>query len=391
MPIFAAIQTYSQLQTHFDILIIGAGPAGSAAALALRQSGLRVGLLDKARFPRDKVCGDAIPGPALRVLSELGFEQEAAIFSEKEMVTSSRLFAPNGKSLTIRWVTKAFNSKRFDFDHFLLELVKKHAPTQVLEGHCASEIRREGEVVVVKTAERQFTCSLLIGADGANGASAKQLSGFHLDRRHHCAAVRAYCKGLPGLEAGVNEFYLLDGYLPGYLWIFPLADGWANVGFGMLSEAVAVQNLNLRKSLQAIVATHPVLKARFAQASILEKPVGFGLPLGSRHWPLSGERYLLVGDAGSLIDPLQGHGIDKAMLSGKLAAEQAVRCFQENRFDNAFLKQYDDQVYGRLYGEFKRNYRLLLCLNRFPRLVNLMVNMAQNKRLMRWMQWWMYG
>lgn len=378
-------------QTHYDVLIIGAGPAGATAALALRQSGLRVGLLDKASFPRDKVCGDAIPGPALRMLSELGFADEAATFPRKEMITSSRLVAPNGKSMTIQWVTKAFNSRRMDFDTFLLDLVKKHSNVQVLEGMEVSAINVEKDEVKVVAGEREFTCQILIGADGANGITAKQLSGFSLDRRHHCAAVRAYCKGLPAVEAGVNEFYLLDGYLPGYFWIFPLENGWVNIGFGMLSEAVAEKNLNLRKTLQAIITTHPVLKKRFAQASNLEKTVGFGLPLGSRHWALSGERYMLAGDAGSLIDPLQGHGIDKAMLSGKLAAEQVIRCFDERRFDAAFLKVYDQEVYRRCDAEFRKNYKLLLLLNRFPRLVNMVVNMAQHKKLLYWMQRWMYG
>ncbi len=373
------------------MLIVGAGPAGTSAALALRQSGLRVALLDKASFPRDKVCGDAIPGPALRVLSELGFEDEAAAFPEKEMVTSSRLVAPNGKSLTIRWVTKAFNSRRMDFDAFLLDLVQKHSDVQVLEEMEVSQVIVGKGTVTVTAGEQEFTCQILIGADGTNGITAKQLASFTLDRQHHCAAVRAYCKDLPEVEAGVNEFYLLDGYLPGYFWIFPLENGWVNIGFGMLSAAVADKNLNLRKTLQAIITTHPVLKKRFAQASIIEKTVGFGLPLGSRHWPLSGERYLLAGDAGSLIDPLQGHGIDKAMLSGKLAAEQAIRCFNANRFDAAFLKQYDKEVYRRCGSEFRKNYRLLLLLNRFPKLVNMVINFAQHKKLLNWMQRWMYG
>lgn len=376
---------------HFDVLIIGAGPAGTSAALALRQSGLRIALLDKAFFPRDKVCGDAIPGPALRVLAELGFDEETAAFQQKEMVTSSRLTAPNGKSLTIRWVTKAFNSRRIDFDGFLMELVKKFTETTILEGHCASKATVEGEKISVVTTQGILSCSLLIGADGANGITAKQLSNFTLDRRHHCAAVRTYCKGLLEMEAGVNEFFLLDGYLPGYFWIFPLGNGWANIGFGMLSAALAAKNLNLRKTLQTIITTHPVLKERFANAEIIEKSVGFGLPLGSRHWSLSGERFLLAGDAGSLIDPLQGHGIDKAMLSGKLAAKQVLRCFASHRFDAAFLKQYDEAVYRELGNEFQKNYKLLNLLNRFPKLVNMVVNIAQHKKLLNWMQRWMYG
>jgi flavin-dependent dehydrogenase len=232
---------------------------------------------------------------------------------------------------------------------------------------------------------------LLIGADGASGITARQLAGFTLDRRHHCAAVRAYCRGLPGVEAGVNEFFLLEGYLPGYFWIFPLGNGWANIGFGMLSKAVADKNLNLRKTLQAIISTHPVLKERFAQAEIVEKTVGFGLPLGSRHWPLSGDGFLLAGDAGSLIDPLQGHGIDKAMLSGKLAAEQALRCFEHDRFDAAFLTEYSKEIYRRCGAAFRKNYLLLRLLNRFPGLVNLVVHIAQQKKLLNWMQRWMYG
>ena len=110
-------------------------------------------------------------------------------------------------------------------------------------------------------------------------------------------------------EENFIELHYVKDLLPGYFWIFPLADGWANVGLGMLTKDLSRLKVNLKSKLEEIVREHPTISPRFAQAEKVGKTLGFGLPLGSKQRPISGERMMLVGDAASLIDPFTGEGI----------------------------------------------------------------------------------
>ncbi len=372
-----------------DVAIVGAGPAGTSCALALKDSGLSVALLDKATFPRDKVCGDAIPGPTFRALRSLSPELEDALFAleERHDVKASKVVAPNGKSFALSWYTRSYNAPRLHFDHFLLELVKSQTYTTVLEDFSVKTVQQMPEYVQLTTkSDQRLTARMVIGCDGANSPTARQLARFTLHRKHHCAAVRAYYRNVAGVEAGMNEFFILKNHLPGYFWLFPLRDGVVNIGFGMLSHHISRQQLNLKKSLDEIVTRQPILAPRFAAAEQLGKTLGFGLPLGSRKPPISGHRFLLVGDAASLIDPLQGHGIDKAVISAILAAEQVQVAFAQNRFDADSLKKYDRAVFNKLDKDFQRNYRLMRFVLNKPWLLNAGINLANTPLLQRWIR-----
>lgn len=377
----------------FDIIIIGGGPAGTTAALKLSQSDLKVALIDKAVFPRDKVCGDAVPGPSFKVLDSISKDWGKAMnqFSKSQNITASKIVAPNNKSFTIHWKTMSYNSKRVDFDNFLFQLVKEKTQTEIFEGVKINSIKSNPNSVRISgfNSEKEeviLKSKLIIGADGTNGITAKILANFEMNKNHHCAAVRAYATGISELEKTTNEFYLIQKYSPGYFWIFPLGYDSANIGFGMLSSKISEKRLSLKKVLKEIISTHLHLKNRFEKAEISGGIKGFGLPLGSRFAKLSGDRFMLTGDAGSLIDPLQGHGIDKAMLSGKLAAEQAIRCFEMNNFSADFLKNYDREVYRKLGSEFKRNYWALKLFTRFPLALNIITQFAQNQSIKSFLQ-----
>lgn len=133
------------MSKNYDIAIIGAGPAGTSCALALRNSGLKVALIDKSKFPRDKTCGDAIPGPSLKFLKEIqkDFITDLQGFEDKHKIKSSILYLANGESLEINWKTDAYNSRRFHFDEFLLNQVKKHTKVSIYEGIRIKTITRE--------------------------------------------------------------------------------------------------------------------------------------------------------------------------------------------------------------------------------------------------------
>ncbi|OGX88749.1 hypothetical protein BEN47_08365 [Hymenobacter lapidarius] len=376
----------------YDVAIIGAGPAGAACALGLRRSGLRVALLDKARFPRDKVCGDAIPGHALKALRQLDPAFAAALWQlePRDAVRRSRLVAPNGDSLELEWKLPSFNSPREFFDNALLELVRTHAPaTTILENTSLKGLHMAPDHVQLQpTHGPAITCGLVIGCDGANSVvGRKLLPEPRLARAHHCVGVRAYYENIAGAESGTTEFFLTRDYLAGYCWLFPVGQGRYNVGLGMLAEVVAAHKVDLKETMVRLLATHPALAGRFAEARQLGPIVGFGLPLGGgRVRSISGERFLLCGDAASLIDPLQGHGIDTAIQSGMLAAVQATACFAKQDFGAAQMAAYDEQVAEKIGRKLAKSYRLMRFLSTKPWLVNAAVRLARVPGLKRWVQ-----
>ncbi len=375
----------------FDVAIVGAGPAGTACALALRGQGLRVALLDKAQFPRDKVCGDAIPGHALKALRQLdpAVADHLWQLQPRDDVRDSRLVAPNGASLTLQWKLPSFNSPRETFDAALLGLVRTRTATAVLENTGLKTLTIGPDGVRLATTDgREITCQLVIGCDGANSAvGRKLLPEPRLARAHHCVGVRAYYENVAGASSGTTEFFLTRDYLAGYVWLFPVGQGRYNVGLGMLAEVVARHKVDLKETLTRLLATHPALAGRFAGARALGPIVGFGLPLGGgRVRPVSGARFMLCGDAASLIDPLQGHGIDTAIESGILAAAQAAACFTRQDFSAAFMQQYDAQVAHKIGRKLAKSYRLMRFLSNKAWLVNAAVRLARVPGLKPWVQ-----
>ena len=371
--------------------LVGAGPAGTACALALRGRGLRVLLLDKAAFPRDKICGDAVPGPALKALARLdpAYVEELWQLHPREAVRRSRVVAPGGASLYLHWRLPTFNSPRLHFDAALLALVRRHTATEIRENAALKNLEISPECVRLHLADgTEVTARLVIGCDGAHSVVGRRLLAEpRLARAHHSAGVRAYFEGVAGGEADTTEFFFSTDYRAGYLWLFPVGEGRCNVGLGMLSELVARHKIDLRQLLLSNLATHPALAGRFAGARQLGPVVGFGLPLGGgRRRPASGARFMLCGDAASLIDPLQGHGIDMAIRSGIMAAAQATQCIDKEDFSVEFMRQYDAELQRGLGPQLARSYRLMRLLGTRPWLLSLGVRLARLPGLGRWAQ-----
>ncbi|MGI4739845.1 MAG: NAD(P)/FAD-dependent oxidoreductase [Janthinobacterium lividum] len=376
---------------EYDVAIVGAGPAGTACALALRGSGLRVVVLDKATFPRDKICGDAVPGHALKALRQLDPAYTEALWQlqPRDDVRRSRLVAPSGRSFYLYWKLPTFNSPRLDFDAALLALVRQHTPTKIQENAALKNVEITADCARLTLADGHvLTAGLVVGCDGAQSVVGRRLLPEpRLARAHHCAGVRAYFENVAGSESGTTEFFFSRSHLAGYLWLFPVGAGRYNVGLGMLSELVAQHKIDLRQLLLDNLATHPALAGRFAQARQLGPVRGFGLPIGGgRQRPASGARFLLCGDAASLIDPLQGHGIDLAIRSGIMAAHQVKQCQEQQDFSADFMRQYDAALQQQLGPQLARSYRLMRLLGTRPWLLNLGTRLASLPGLGRWAQ-----
>lgn len=370
----------------FDIVICGAGPAGSTCALALSSSGLKVALLDKSSFPRDKVCGDAVAAYAKKVLHTINPDYANALntFDAREKVRAIRIVAPNQKKIDLQFQDEGFISMRLNFDNFLFKLASELPNVKTYLNTSVKDVIINDSNVTIDAGENlKITADLIIGCDGAHSIVGKKLTNNKLDLKHHSGAVRAYFKNVKAIPEATFELHFLKDLLPGYFWIFPLPDNHANVGLGLLSDSITGENANLRKKMAHIIETVPYLKERFSQAEMLGEIKGYGLPLGSRKVTISGNRFMLCGDAASLVDPLTGEGIGQAMVSGRYAGWHALRCFEKNDFSDTHMNQYDKMVYDKLWKDHRRRYMVQRLVNNRSWILNSSVNIANHSPLLR--------
>ena len=380
--------------TKTDILIIGAGPGGAATALFLAKKGIHCTLVDKATFPRDKVCGDALSGKVGEVLKKLDPTLVSQLQQRSDFLGSYGVtfVAPSGQALRVPFRTEmnantpapGFIAKRLDFDNWLIEEVRKHPEITLLEN---TELRHfhlsdMGYEVTSKSGE-VFNAKLIIAADGAYSSFAKEVAELETEPAHNCFGLRAYYKGVKGLdEQNFIELHFLKEFLPGYFWIFPLPNGYANIGVGMRADVLHDKKINLKRDFEQLIATHPLLRERFSTAERIGEVKLHGLPLGSKKRPLSGDHYMLIGDAAMLIDPFTGEGIGNAMMTGMLAAEQAATCLASDDFSATTMLAYDQKVYNRLWSELLLSYRMQQLVN-YPSLFNFVVKKANNNKTLR--------
>ena len=382
-----------------DVLILGAGPGGAATALFLAKENIPCIVVDKAVFPRDKICGDALSGKVVEILNryDRSFVEKLSLDPIQLNCWGVTFVAPNLEELSIpfrnkpkktdekREIAPGFITKRYDFDHFMVKEVKKHDGVNLMEGVENDQF--------VKT-PKGFTCSdksgnyvihakLVIDGSGAHSQFAKKIGKLEVEKEHHCAGLRVYYKGVTGIKEGnYIELHFLKDFLPGYFWIFPLADGQCNVGVGMRSDYVGKKRINLKTEHNNIIQKYPQLSERFKNAEPVDDIRGYGLPLGSKKRAISGDNYMLIGDAASLIDPFTGEGIGNAILSGYTAAQQAKEAIEIKNFSGTALKKYDEAIYRRLGDELSLSYRMQK-LVKYPWLFNFVVRKANRNKVLR--------
>lgn len=348
---------------------------------------MRSVVLEKAKFPRDKICGDALSGKVVQTLKRMDPTILDRLDATKTHIGSwgVTFVAPNGKALRVPFKkdidmngqAPGYIAKRIHFDDLLYQEATKYPEIQVLTDHELKDFERVDGTWSLTTSNRtEIAADIVVAADGAQSRFARLVGGINKDPAHYCAGIRAYYKDVKGLDSqNFIELHFIKDLLPGYFWIFPLPNGDANVGLGVRSDVISKKKLDLKALLQKIVKDDPRIKGRFANAELDGPVLGFGLPLGSKKRSISGDGYLLVGDAASLIDPFTGEGIGNAMISGQKAAEVIVEAVRANNTGGTFLKQYDEAVYKRMWNELALSHKLQKLVN-YPWLFNLVVNKA---------------
>ncbi len=368
----------------FDVAIVGAGPAGCAAAYRLSGNGLKIALIEKETFPRDKICGDALGADVTKqfhLISE-SLTQKLAEFTEKIPSNGVRFFTPKYQKLDIHFSKPkntfggGFVTKRIDFDNFFFGETAKLPDVTVFQNQKITAVENTESAIFLRSSDKIFEAAIALGADGAHSVLNKRLTENRVEKKHFCAGVRQYFFNVKGFHPENHiELHFYKEILPGYLWIFPLANNQANVGLGMLSSVVSKKQINLKKEMTHLLETIPSLQERFKDAVPLTEIEGYGLPVGSTKRTLSGNRFLLLGDAAGLIDPFTGEGIANAIRSGRVAASHVLDSFQKQRFDAEFNHAYDKEIYYKMWNEFKFSHTLQK-LFRHPRIINFVVKKA---------------
>ncbi len=377
------------------ICIIGAGPAGAAAALQLAVMGIPSVIVDKAVFPRDKVCGDGLSGKVLTLLTRIDKEigerlRQSLLKLDSWGITFS---APNRIGMHIMYKPRyqklphephGLVCKRIDFDNFLVEELKRRPEIQLLEGRSIEryELQPDGYLLTDRTGQFAIKARLVIVANGAHSGFTKEVAGIRMEPEHYAAGVRAYYRNVQGLHPDhFLELHFLKSMLPGYLWLFPLPGGEVNVGVGMLSKVARQRKVDLKKLMADTLEQDPVMKERFRYAERMSDIKGYGLPFGSKDRVLSGERYMLTGDAASLINPFTGEGIGNALHSGCLAAKQAAQALAANDCSAAALAGYDASIRRVLRPELLLSAKLQKMVH-YPWFINLVIKQgARNQQL----------
>ena len=305
---------------HFDVIVVGAGPAGSTCALSLARRGAKVGIVDKSKFPRDKACGDVIGPKAVRILSLLGISKpEGAV-----EISDVNIIGPRGD--TVRLPSEqgldydgvGWSSPRVIFDHHLLQYALE-AGAELINARVGSVGLTDTGYQIALPNSENLQSDFLVGADGSISTVAESLRLVDPGKLLLGFAVRTYLDSTIELPT-ISLWEESRGRLfPGYGWAFPSGDGRINLGVGVGVGSNKKAGVTATRELEGY-------RRRLAESKVISdaanptQKLGGWLKMGTSGTSAGRGRALLVGDAAGLVNPLQGEGIAQAIASSVAAA-----------------------------------------------------------------------
>ncbi len=353
----APISQAGSTSAIYDVIIAGGGPAGSILAWKLATQGAKVLLLERTKFPREKVCGDYVEPRGLRILSQMGGLAALEATSPLPITHSST------------WVDdRCEYSDKIPF-YGVHDTLPPHGyivPRHVLDTILLDIAAKQGAHVRYETYVTGFTwngpsgqdgvtvqsqskgiaeswCArAIVGADGVNSVVARTAGLLVNDPRHIALSQRAYVTGYSG-SLGEAAFFFDEEFFPGYGWMFPMSGGMANVGVGILKETcerggIAVPQL-FQQFFAKLKASHPACR----DLKLLKPAIGGIVKTYGCAGPNFFDRGLLIGDAGCFVDPMTGEGITPAMESALLAAQVLIGALRDGNLDAASLSIYEER------------------------------------------------
>jgi len=314
----------------FDVVVTGAGPAGSSAAYHLARSGAGVLLLDKARAPREKVCGECLTPRAVRAVHDMGLEHrcEEEFYRIRGMRVGYRERRPLEFAVPVvpPYGECMYTVRRPRLDGLLLERAAEAGAEVREECRVTGPLVEGGRVVGVRVERAgehaEITAPVVVGADGANSILGGSLGLLVNDENNMVIAVRRLFEGVEGLDDFI-ELYYKDEVMPGYAWLFPVSKTLANVGVGAYVSTIRRNRLDLHKLLRRFVSDSSVAP-RFRGALPASPARGSLIRMGMKCSRVESPGLILVGDAAGMVNPSNGEGISYALESGAMAARHII-------------------------------------------------------------------
>lgn len=371
-------------RSSLRVAIVGAGPAGSAAATFLAERGAEVILLERRAFPRDKVCGDGCSPRCVTMLEQLGITDLPT--TEAEPIRGFHLVSPAGRVLEGDFPREHYGGRALTVPRTVLDqrLVERAvaAGATLREREQVHAVRIGSDGVEVHSSGRPpLHADLVLGCDGSPSVVRRAVGGTSFPKRHACFAVRAYFEGVRPMRPHAFSIVFEASALPGYLWMFPLPGGRANIGLGMRADYLQRSPHKLKALFEQALRSDSIRPA-LQHARRTSPIVGHHLPLGSYARELVFDRTLLLGDAAGFINPISGEGIEFAMDSGLQAARTIEQAQQTGDFSRHGLRGYAERCEASFRRPFDLTHRLS-SLIAYPRFIELMIRRGRRSPAMR--------
>jgi geranylgeranyl reductase family protein len=338
-------------ETSYEVIVVGGGPAGAVAGWALATRGVKVAILERATFPREKVCGDFVEPGGLRILDRMGcltsletksplpITHVAGYVNNEEVYQSEIPYYDEQYGLP----PYGYIIPRIQFDAELLQCATA-AGAKVFEACAVKNItRKDGLNLVTASQNKQevkFSAPLIVGADGVESIVARSAGIVRQDPQYISLSQRGYVEGV-NLTQGEAMMWFDADIFPGYGWMFPMANGRANIGIGILSEACQRHGLSVPRLFDSFVEKLRRYYPACEEIKLERRPNGGIVKSYGAIDRNSFDGGLLVGDAGCFADPMTAEGISPGMESSIIATNTIVEALEAGRFDARAMSRYE--------------------------------------------------